>query len=58
MKLTTQLLDKEGNPLKFSVVTKDAYQHTHEIIDSEGRQLGYVNISEEHLGAPPYKNTI
>ncbi|STX43375.1 Uncharacterised protein [Legionella donaldsonii] len=58
MKLTTQLFDKEGNPLKFSVVTKDVYQHTYEIIDSEGQQLGYVNISEERLGAPTHKKYI
>ncbi|MCC5016024.1 MULTISPECIES: hypothetical protein [unclassified Legionella] len=58
MKLTTQLFDKEGNPLKFSVVNEDGYQHTYKIIDSDGKQLGYVNISEERLGAPNYKKYI
>lgn len=58
MKLTTQLFDKDGNPLKFSVVNEDGYQHTYKIIDSDGKQLGYVNISEERLGAPTYKKYI
>ncbi|HHF7348713.1 TPA: hypothetical protein ACPSKE_001898 [Legionella feeleii] len=58
MKLTTQLFDKEGNTLKFSVVNEDGYQHTYKIIDSDGKQLGYVNISEERPGAPTYKKYI
>lgn len=53
MKLTTKIFDKDGNPIEFSVVTKDA--HAHEIIDNEGMQLGYVNIEEESLGAPTFK---
>ncbi|WP_058504764.1 hypothetical protein [Legionella nautarum] len=55
MKLTTKILDKDGNPVKFFVVTKDVYMHQHEIIDCEGKQLGYVTLAEERLGAPTYK---
>lgn len=55
MKLTTKIFDKDGNPIKFSIVTKDVYQLSHEIIDSEGKQLGFVRLAKECLGAPTYK---
>ncbi|KTD48050.1 hypothetical protein Lrub_1498 [Legionella rubrilucens] len=55
MKLTTKILDKEGNPVEFSVVNKYGYGHNFKFIDSEGMQLGYLHLEEESLGAPTFK---